>query len=158
MVRYAIISASIAFLVGCTDDPGPADAGSGDAAPDARMSGCISAADCSDNVACTEDTCEGGACAHRPTISRCAAGSVCDARRGCQPGRACATSDDCRDTDPCTVNERCDPAARLCVSDALEGDRDGHVARSCGGDDCDDSDIEVAGGATEYCNGRDDDC
>jgi serine protease AprX len=37
-------------------------------------------------------------------------------------------------------------------------DGDGYLSSDCGGDDCDDADKEVHPGATERCNGVDDDC
>ncbi|MCY0991782.1 S8 family serine peptidase [Nannocystis sp. ILAH1] len=39
-----------------------------------------------------------------------------------------------------------------------DGDRDGHFASVCGGDDCDDADPARHPGATESCDGRDNDC
>ena len=176
MIRYATFLTLVVSVLACGGNPTATDAGTFrdgtgafDIGPERRDvvsdlvaaeggPGCSSVADCNDNVACTEDICSAGTCSHRPILSRCAPGSVCDAQRGCQPGRACATAADCRDTDACTVNERCDPSARLCLSDVLDGDRDGHPPRSCGGDDCDDADIFTFAGAFEYCNSRDDDC
>lgn len=37
-------------------------------------------------------------------------------------------------------------------------DRDGHRARACGGDDCDDTRGDVHPGASEWCDGVDEDC
>lgn len=37
-------------------------------------------------------------------------------------------------------------------------DGDGHLAMACGGDDCDDHDSSSYRGATEICDGRDNDC
>ncbi|MDB4930896.1 MAG: hypothetical protein JWM10_3380, partial [Myxococcaceae bacterium] len=65
---------------------------------------------------------------------------------------------DCADADPCTTGERCDPASRVCASTTLDGDRDSHPPRVCGGDDCDDGNAQVFAGAREACNLRDDDC
>lgn len=125
---------------------------------DARLPGCETAADCDDGVACTADSCASRVCSHTVVASRCPAGQVCDARRGCVPGHACAVNADCTDTDPCTVRERCDPAARVCLSDVLDGDGDGEPPRSCGGTDCDDSNPRAHATAVEACNGRDDNC
>ena len=40
----------------------------------------------------------------------------------------------------------------------LDEDADGHLSEEVLGDDCDDADPEVHPGATELCNGKDDDC
>ena len=49
---------------------------------------------------------------------------------------------------------RFDPPAAACG----DGDVDGFDDEACGGDDCDDADPLVFPGATELCNGADDDC
>ena len=41
---------------------------------------------------------------------------------------------------------------------ACDADADGSIALACGGDDCDDSDPQVRPGATERCDGLDNDC
>ncbi len=132
-----------------------ADTGTGS---DAMAVGCTTAVQCNDGIDCTDDTCVVGNCVHTPVPARCMAGSSCDLHTGCRMGRPCGTSVDCVDTDPCTVNERCDPATRLCLFDLLDGDHDGFPPRSCGGTDCDDSNPNVHPGATERCNGIDDNC
>ncbi len=119
---------------------------------------CTTAAQCNDSIDCTDDTCVAGNCVHTPVPARCMAGFSCDLHTGCRAGRACATTTDCADTDPCTVNERCDSATRVCLFDLLDGDHDGFPPRSCGGGDCDDSHADVHPGATEVCNGIDDNC
>ncbi len=50
--------------------------------------------------------------------------------------------------------------ALLWAADAIctDADGDGYNDVACGGDDCDDADIDVYPGADEYCNGLDDDC
>jgi hypothetical protein len=40
----------------------------------------------------------------------------------------------------------------------VDADGDGHLAIACGGDDCDDNDPTVYPGATEYFDGKDNDC
>ena len=56
------------------------------------------------------------------------------------------------------MDQDCDGRDRSCVcSDDL--DADGHIADNCGGDDCDDSNPSVYGGAPEIIgNGIDDNC
>ncbi len=122
--------------------------------------GCTSSAGCADAVHCTTDTCEvaTGVCRHIPTPALCGTGQSCDPINDCVAGAACAGDPDCADTNACTTNERCDPAARVCVYQPLDGDGDGDPPRVCGGTDCDDSNASVYLGAAEACNGRDDDC
>ncbi len=125
---------------------------------DSRPPGCSSSSECDDGVSCTEDHCESRVCLHRPDAARCGAGQACDDRRGCVAGRACARDEDCADMDPCTVRERCDPSARVCVSNRLDGDSDGEPPRSCGGNDCDDANFMRRPGRPELCDNVDNDC
>ena len=46
----------------------------------------------------------------------------------------------------------------LSVPDACDGDGDGYLALSCGGDDCNDDETVTHPGAPERCNSFDDDC
>ena len=76
--------------------------------------------------------------------------------RRCVPGTPTACADD---GDRCTT-ERCEDGVG-CVSDgsANDVDMDGHFARSCGGDDCDDTNAARHPGLVEVCgNTIDDDC
>lgn len=95
----------------------------------------------------------------------CSNGDACDGREVCATG---ATTGGCRsapalicnDESSCTVDS-CDSATG-CVYTQRDLDRDGFVAGSCGGDDCDDDPrygTMIFPGATEVCdNRRDDDC
>ncbi len=113
---------------------------------------CSSPSDCDDNNPCTGDQCNSGTCAW---------GSL---------GTCCFRDTDCGDYDRCTT-DTCDTAAHTCAHEAIAGcgtstcmdwDGDGHGSIYCwptAGDDCDDANAAVHGGATELCdNGVDDDC
>ena len=135
------------------------DAGAMDA-PDALTPACARDADCDDGVACTVDTCAGGACGHRPENTRCDDGRFCNGVERCAPElRGCApgAAPRCDDGDACTV-DACDEGDNACRSVSRDLDRDGDPDRACGGTDCDDNDSSRNGGAAEVCNTRDDDC
>lgn len=160
----------LALLGGCGGDanPSPPDGSverdavaNLDSAADARAPGtCSTSAECDDRVQCTVDRCDMVAqrCEHRVDPSQCMGGQTCDPRRGCVAGRACMGDANCMDTDPCTVNERCDPGSRVCIYDLFDGDGDREPPRSCGGQDCNDADNQIAPSARERCNGQDDNC
>lgn len=105
---------------------------------------CFTDADCDDRLYCTGT-------------------EVCREER-CVPGAPVL----CNDDDPCTI-DRCDESTRACASRPSTEDRDGDgfraalpgtlpgSANACG-DDCDDDARDVHPGATEVCNGRDDNC
>ncbi len=105
---------------------------------------CVTDEDCDDRSFCTG--------VERCVVGRCARGAPVS----------------CDDRDPCT-EDRCDDTLRACASepatrdrdgDGRAGPREGFAAGAPGacGDDCDDGDRAVFPGATEVCNGRDDDC
>lgn len=113
---------------------------------------CSTAADCDDHNPCTGDQCNSGTCAW---------GSL---------GTCCLRDTDCNDYDGCTTDS-CDLGSHGCSHTAIAGcgsstcmdwDGDGHGSIYCWptpGDDCDDTNAAVHGGATEICDdGIDDDC
>lgn len=125
------------------------------------MVACVPA-DCSDNVACTDDTCKAdGTCLHVVNAAACAAGQFCDLTTGCTGAPICASVNDCKTAwmgDPCKTHLACDPATSLCTYELLDKDNDNHAPIVCGGDDCDDNNPMKKPGATEKCDGKDDDC
>ncbi len=139
-----------------------ADSGaSADSGPDAMDSGttdpCLTL-DCDDGNDCTNDSCESGACVHALDDTLCAPSEVCDLSAGCVAGTPCTSDAECPTTDPCRVFVRCDASRGLCQYVPLDGDADGDPAVVCGGTDCDDSDPGVHPGASEACDGVDNDC
>jgi len=110
--------------------------------------GCSTAADCDDGIACTTDSCEivgnNGTCSHTTNDSACDDGNECTtdtcvAASGCSntpnTGAACGSSSDtvCDNPDTCDANGVCqpnnEPTTTVCRADA--GDCD--VAENCDG-------------------------
>jgi hypothetical protein len=110
-----------------------------------------------------------------PPPPECATDSDCDDRRYCTGVEVCreercvrGVAVQCDDGDRCT-DDRCDEATRACTFTMATRDNDGDGRRgprpgtqpgtpdACG-DDCNDDDRTVFPGATEVCNGRDDNC
>ncbi len=147
---------------------------------------CETDADCTDAQPCTLDACRARVCQHQPMDALCPASHICLAAIGCTPrppdhcttdadcavigfcygawtcsgevGCTFVAPTDCDDGDVCTA-DRCDAASSACVHEGTDADGDAHDAVGCaGGDDCDDAVATTHPGATEACNGRDDDC
>lgn len=120
-----------------------------------------------DMHACTTIVCNEASdrCTVMADDEMCSNGDACDGREVCVSGAAsggCRSAPAlvCNDESSCTVDS-CDMATG-CVYTQRDLDRDGFVAGSCGGDDCDDDPrygTMIFPGATEVCdNRRDDDC
>ncbi len=164
-----------------TMDGGVTDGGVMDA-------GCAMNSECDDDVDCTIDTCESGACRNEPSDAFCQEGFTCDATMGCPPrvcvndgecsdgvvcngaevcvDMACQAGEaiDCNDGDGCT-SDRCDESMRgMCVHTTVDLDEDGFGDLACpevGGvapTDCNAANPDVNPDAVEACDGLDNDC
>ena len=77
---------------------------------DNNCDGQVDELDCSDEDACTEDSCDPAqGCIHLPlTGTECADGNVCTLADHCEEGICVGTAINCDDKDPCT-EDLCDP-------------------------------------------------
>lgn len=174
MARFCILV--LVFSLACGDDDG-SDAGT-DGGTDATT-GCTESVECDDGMFCNgAETCDEGACAPGTSpcdmacdeaADRCVSCDVAPDMDGDGALSVECGGDDCNDSDPNVFpgntevcdsdDEDCDPT----TFGVRDMDGDGFVdAVCCNGDecgsDCNDMQPAVFAGATEVCNGRDDDC
>lgn len=92
----------------------------------------------------------------------CDDGLYCDGEERCLPAHVAADVHGCVfGTRPCALTQGCVEGAKSnmrCVTTCPDVDQDGYASSSCGGLDCNDNDRLINPGASEVCNGRDDNC
>jgi hypothetical protein len=128
---------------------------------------CCVAHQCATGAACDPEpvpdagTSDGGACAPCSANFQCDDGVWCNGQEICFAG-CCAPALDtpCNSHSACVLDV-CSEVDHTCRSEAQapeDVDLDGHLDYGCGGDDCDDLDDVIYSGATELCDGKDNDC
>ncbi|MCA9616205.1 MAG: putative metal-binding motif-containing protein [Myxococcales bacterium] len=145
MTRLRSTFLLLCLLVACGDDDGilldagadappPPDAGPRDGGP----------------PQCTDD-------------SECDNDAFCDGSPTCDPASPFADENGCvaSTESPCAEGLFCDETADRCLTACEregDADEDGFVSEACDDDDCDDSSNAARPGATETCDGVDQDC
>ena len=136
----SVLATAIAAMCACSPPVTAGDASRPDATRDAAQTVCITDRDCDDFVFCNG-------------MERCMPGASGANAFGCVPPAI---------TTPCLATQSCSESLQRCRSDcgrAPDADGDGHRAAECGGDDCDDSDVNRFPGNTEVCDSsHDEDC
>jgi len=90
----------------------------------------------------------------------CGNGVYCDGMEYCHPAGECRRSPaiDCGDGNGCTTDS-CNETTDSCDNVLIDGDGDGYPPESCGGNDCNDTDVSIHPDATDPCgDGIDQDC
>jgi cysteine-rich repeat protein len=111
--------------------------------------------DCDDGNAVDGDGCDNDCTFSCKTDADCDDGDACNGTQSCNTSTHICTDAvvvSCDDGLACTTDS-CDPKLG-CVHDKIDGDGDGHTCS----DDCDDSDPATYVGASETCDGKDNDC
>jgi hypothetical protein len=145
---------------------------------------CTDGFSCTDDL-CDPAT---GVCSWSLDHTRCTEPQLCDPPRtgdatGCANPPVCTTDDQCADADLCNgietcgadllckpgtpvvcndgvacTTDSCAPATGLCSFVPPDADGDTYIDAACSGTDCDDTQPGIHPGATEICNGIDDNC
>ncbi|HEY4102259.1 MAG TPA: hypothetical protein VGM44_00145, partial [Polyangiaceae bacterium] len=104
---------------------------------------CCGDGDCDDLIACTTDTCSGGACSNTPDNATCGSGLTCDpANGGCIQ---CTSDKDCDDGSSCT-EDSCDLSTHKCAHKSMCGSDAPLCCGSVCGACCADIDCRAATG------------
>jgi hypothetical protein len=124
---------------------------------------------CDDHNACTAgDVCLNGVCTGGKPVT-CDDGNVCTTN-ACNPTLGCSVAPNtlsCSDGSDCTQGDVCSQGVCIGTTSCACADADGDGYADCRGGcnpsgvtcgDCDDTRAAVHPGATEVCNGRDDNC
>ncbi|MCC6877717.1 MAG: putative metal-binding motif-containing protein [Sandaracinaceae bacterium] len=124
------------------------------------------APDCADAVGCTVGRCDAAmdTCVQDANDAACQDGRVCNGNERCDvtgttPGMGCVAGApfDCSDGLACTTDICDEPGT--CRHGGSDADMDGYTAVGCGtGNDCNDLSAAIRPGATELCDGVDNDC
>ncbi len=116
---------------------------------------------CDDGIACTGDACDPGLdrCRQTPDDALCDDGLFCTGPEVCALVVGCEDGPDpsCADALACSIDS-CDAVDDVCRHDPPDADRDGYGDAACGGDDCNDASASIHPGATEVCDGVDQNC
>ena len=160
-VRSVIAFATATLIASCAAPVGHTDAGSEVAAADAFHVDV--AADSMTDTQTRNDAADAVVSCHADID--CSDRVFCNGAERCMPGAAGADGHGClaaNPASPCLATQTCDEAMSRCVSacdTAPDADHDGHRAIACGGDDCDDADVNRFPGNVEVCDARhDEDC
>ncbi len=115
-----------AYLNTATPDFDGQDVGSPGFVPD-----CVTAVDCDDGIACTDDSCDLGSCVNAPNAAFCSNGLFCDGEEvcnpltGCQPGgNPCPGAADCDEVNdeciPCFNGADCDDGIFCTIDECID--------------------------------------
>ncbi len=127
LTRGSLLLGVAGLSLGCGAKSGlelaPRDAGVIDGEPPAidaasglDATACLTDADCDDGLACSDDRCVRGACAHDYVSDRCNDGVFCDGLERCEPGVGCVSPGrSCDDGLACTVDV-CSEAEQRCLA------------------------------------------